>query len=87
MPGYSCTTYKLRTAETTTNKPEARFPFFLPAAVFSIRDPIQLLNLPVTNSFLFSMDFQDKYATVMLSIEEAVEHGKSGALCADKYQW
>ena len=39
------------------------------------------------NSFLFSMDFQDKYATVMLSIEEAVEHGKSGPLCADKYQW
>ena len=33
------------------------------------------------------MDFEDKYATVMLSIEEAVEHGKSGELCSDKYLW
>jgi len=36
---------------------------------------------------LLGMDFQDKYATVMLSIEEAVEHGKSGELCSEKYLW
>jgi len=36
---------------------------------------------------LLGMDFEDKYATVMLSIEEAVEHGKSGDLCSEKYIW
>jgi len=36
---------------------------------------------------LVGMRFDDKYATVMNSVNEALEYGKSGQECASKYQW
>ena len=36
---------------------------------------------------IFSMHIADKYATVMNSVNDALEYGKSGAECSAKYHW
>jgi hypothetical protein len=38
--------------------------------------------------FIFSyVPFQEKYSKIMYAVQEASEHGKTGADCADKYPW
>jgi hypothetical protein len=42
----------------------------------------------LTLYFIFSyVPFQEKYSKIMYAVQEASEHGKTGADCADKYPW
>jgi len=36
---------------------------------------------------IVGLHFEDKYATVMNAVHEALEHGKSGQECSQKYHW